>query len=314
VKPQLTARTQTPRTQQDVAIRPIVDRQSNRNGYCFGAGQSLRVDAVDCLTASVPAIPKERLTPSVAAGGLSLAVERFDARAWPDEQLEPLFGGAFPAFIAADQVAAAYIGRVREWFAEFNIILLDEDESPVATGWGVPIRWSGELHDLPTGYTDTTRRAVEDRQAGHVCDTFVICGGIVDRSRSRQGLTQQLVTALRDLPAAASLTRVIAPVRPTRKSSYPLTPIGTYAAWTRDDGSPLDPWLRTHVRLGGRIIAVAPHSQTMTGTVNQWQGWTGLRLPSTSHYVIPDGLAPLYVDRERDVGTYTEPNVWTQHR
>lgn len=252
--------------------------------------------------------------PSVAAGGLSLAVERFDARTWPDEQLEPLFGRAFPAFIAADPVATAYIARVRKWFAEFNITLLDEDERPAATGWGVPIRWSGELHDLPTGYTDTTRRAVEDRQAGHVCDTFVICGGIVDQSRLRQGLAQQLVTALRDLPAAATLARVIAPVRPTQKSSYPLTAISTYAAWTRDDGSPLDPWLRTHVRLGGRIIAMAPHSQTMTGTVGQWQSWTGLKLPSTGHYVIPDGLAPLYVDREQDIGTLTEPNVWMQHR
>lgn len=145
----------------------------------------------------MPAIPEERPLPSVTAGGASLAVERFDARAWPDELLEPLFDGAFPAFIAADQVAAAYIGRVRDWFAEFNVILLDDDHSPAATGWGVPIRWSGELHDLPTGYTDTTRRAVEDRKAGQVCDTFVICGGIVDRTRSRQGIAQQLITALR---------------------------------------------------------------------------------------------------------------------
>ncbi len=181
-------------------------------------------------------------------------------------------------------------------------------------GWGVPIRWSGELHDLPAGYTDTTRRAVEDQQAGCVCDTFVICGGIVDRSRLRQGVAQQLITALRDLPTAAMYHRVIAPVRPTQKSIYPLTPIDTYAAWIREDGSPLDPWLRTHVRLGGRMIATAPHSQTMTGTVDQWQSWTGLRLPSTGHYVIPDGLAPLYIDREQDIGTYTEPNVWMRHR
>jgi hypothetical protein len=52
----------------------------------------------------------------------------------------------------------------------------------------------------------------------------------------------------------------------------------------------------------------------MTGTVEQWEMWTGLNLPSTGHYVIPDGLSPLYIDREADVGTYTEPNIWVQHR
>jgi hypothetical protein len=46
-----------------------------------------------------------------------LAVERLDARSWADAELDPLFEGAFPAFITADQVAKKYIGRVREWFA-----------------------------------------------------------------------------------------------------------------------------------------------------------------------------------------------------
>lgn len=190
---------------------------------------------------------------------MTLTVERFDARDWPADVLEALFAGAFPEFITADVVAAAYIERVRDWFGEFNIVLVDEHDRPAATGWGVPLRWSGECADLPSGYTDATRRAVEDRVSGARCDTFVICGGIAD-------------------------------------------------------GAPLDPWLRTHVRLGGRIVATAPHSQTMTGTVAQWQAWTGMPLPSTGHYVIPDGLSTLYVDREHDLGTYTEPNVWVQHR
>ena len=52
----------------------------------------------------------------------------------------------------------------------------------------------------------------------------------------------------------------------------------------------------------------------MTGTVSEWESWTGLRLPSTGHYVIPQGLSTLYIDRETDLGSYTEPNVWVQHR
>jgi hypothetical protein len=245
---------------------------------------------------------------------VSLTVERFDARLWPDAALEPLFAGAFPAFITADQVAKKYIGRVREWFPDHNIILADENQVPVATGWGVPITWNGDLADLPAGYTDTTRRAVEGRERADEPNTFVICGGIVRPGRTGQGLAGELITALRALALAAGWKRVLAPVRPTLKPKYPLTPIDTFASWTRRDGAPLDPWLRTHWRLGGRIIATAPQSQTMTGTVDDWQTWTGMLFPSTGEYVIPGGLSTLHIDRANDQGTYTEPNVWVQHR
>lgn len=130
----------------------------------------------------------------------------------------------------------------------------------------------------------------------------------------RQGVAGALIRALRDMVPASQLPHVIAPVRPTLKHHYPLTPIETFARWVREDGLPLDPWLRTHVRSGGHIIAMAPHSQTMVDTVAQWEEWTELHFPSTGHYVIPHGLTTLYVDREQDLGTYVEPNVWVQHR
>ena len=65
---------------------------------------------------------------------MTYQVERFDARDWPDEQLEPLFRDAYPPFITADPVAKTYIGRVREWFGEFDIMLVDEDDRPAAAG------------------------------------------------------------------------------------------------------------------------------------------------------------------------------------
>jgi hypothetical protein len=244
---------------------------------------------------------------------VTFSIERFDARPWPDQRLDDLFANAFPPFITADRVAQLYIERVRDWFADFYVMLVLDDE-PVAAGWGVPIQWNGELEDLPSGYTDATRRAVECREANTVPDTFVICGAIVSPSHGRRGVAAHLITGLRDLAADNSLSKVIAPVRPTLKPKYPLTPIETFAEWTRSDGLPLDPWLRTHVRAGGQILTTAPRSQTMTATVAQWQDWSGLEFPTSGQYVIPDGLSPLHIDRSADLGTYTEPNIWVRHR
>jgi hypothetical protein len=36
--------------------------------------------------------------------------------------------------------------------------------------------------------------------------------------------------------------------------------------------------------------------------------------PQARYYVIPDGLSTLHIDRDADLGTYTEPNMWMQHR
>jgi hypothetical protein len=113
---------------------------------------------------------------------------------------------------------------------------------------------------------------------------------------------------------AHGLGDLIAPVRPSWKERYPLTPIERYAYWTRDDGLPFDPWMRVHVRLGGEILRPEPRSLAITGTVAEWESWLDQALPESGEYVFPRGLATLAVDREADRGEYWEPNVWMRHR
>ncbi|TXS41977.1 hypothetical protein [Streptomyces sp. OR43] len=240
-------------------------------------------------------------------------IERTDARTWPDEQLKELFSEGFPAFISADRLVKEYIGRVGEWFAGLDLTLVDEREVPVASGWGVPIHWDGLTETLPSGYTQALVRAVEGRERGTEANTLVICGAVVTPSLKGRGLAGETIKALRRTAGEAGLDRVIAPVRPTTKARYPLTPIETFMRWNREDGMALDPWLRTHQRLGAEILAAAPASQTMTGTVAEWERWTGLALPASGDYVIPDGLSLLRIDRSADQGVYREPNVWMRH-
>jgi GNAT superfamily N-acetyltransferase len=236
-------------------------------------------------------------------------------RARPEDQVERLFADGWPAFITADQEVKRHIGAVREWFADLELVLLGADDTLVAAGWSVPLCWNGDPGDLPAGYTDSLARAVDGHRRGQPPDTLVIAAGQVHPHHRGRGVAAELLTAFRALASQRGWPRVVAPVRPTLKARYPLTPIDEFASWTRPwDGAPLDPWLRTHWRLGARIIASEPRSQTMTGSVAEWEGWTAMALPATGEYVIPDGLAPLHIDREADRGVYVEPNVWMQHR
>ena len=97
------------------------------------------------------------------------------------------------------------------------------------------------------------------------------------------------------------------------KARYPLTPMGRYMCWERDDGLPLDPWLRVHRRLGAEFLGVAHPSMRITGTVREWEEWTGLRFPESGPYVVPGALQPVEMDLEEDLGVYEEPNVWMRH-
>ena len=207
-----------------------------------------------------------------------------------------------------------YISRVRTVFADLELALIDLDDVVVAAGWAVPIRWDGDPACLPEGYTDSLVRAVEGHEGGVDFDTMVVMAAQVHPARRGQGLAGELLTAMRDLAEQRGWSRVLAPVRPTLKVRYPLTPIDRFASWTRQDGAPLDPWLRTHWRLGAKVVAMAPRSQTMTGTVTEWDNWTGMRFPDSGDYVIPDGLSTLRIDCDTDQGTYVEPNVWMRHR
>ncbi|MFI1355944.1 hypothetical protein ACH4TV_20585 [Streptomyces sp. NPDC020898] len=244
---------------------------------------------------------------------MTLKSSRTDARTWPVEPLKELFSESFPLFITADRLVSEYIGRVRELFPAWDLTLVDEHEVPVAAGWGVPVHWDGSAEGLPSGYTDSLVRAVEGHQQGVTPDTLVICGAVVTPSLKGRGLAGETLSALRRTALESGLTRVIAPVRPTTKARYPLTPIEKFMCWRRADGTALDPWIRAHERLGAEILAAAPRSQTMTGTVADWEEWTGLALPESGDYVIPDGLSLLHVDRAADEGVYQEPNVWMRH-
>lgn len=218
------------------------------------------------------------------------------------------------SLITADRGVKRYIGRVREWFADLELVLLGSADVVVAAGWAVPIQWNGEPADLPGGYTASMERAVEGREGAEIPDTLVIMAAQVRPDLRGQGVAGELLTAFRQLANERGWAQVVAPVRPPLKIRYPLTSIDRFASWTREDGSPLDPWLRTHWRLGARVVAVAPSSQTMTGTVAEWESWTGMAFPDSGEYVIPDGLSTLSSDRDAAQGTYVEPNVWLQHR
>jgi GNAT superfamily N-acetyltransferase len=230
-----------------------------------------------------------------------------------DEEARAAFRPTWPEFIFHDSVSAQYIARVADYFPYYDVMLLDQGHV-VAGAWAVPIRWDGQVSRLPDrGYDGALISSVTGQENGEPVDTLCIMAAAVRADRQGTGLAGQALMALRERAADTGLRRVIAPVRPALKSRYPITAMDIFARWTREDGLHIDPWIRTHQRLGASILVPAPKAMTITGTVAEWEEWTGMAFPDSGRYVVPGALSPVDIDREQDRGTYEETNLWMRH-
>lgn len=221
----------------------------------------------------------------------------------------------WPAFVLRDPVSNEHRDAVAEYFPRFDVLLVEDDDTVLARATAVALRWDGRTSALPDGgYDGALVTAVAEHESGVQPDTLCVVAATVRSDRTGGGLAGRVLTALRERAEEAGLQRVIVPVRPTLKASYPLTPMADFQRWVREDGLHLDPWIRTHQRLGATILAPAPRSMVVSGTVAQWEKWTGMAFPQTGRYVVPGALDLVEIDRDRDQGCYQETNLWMRHR
>lgn len=230
-----------------------------------------------------------------------------------EEEAGAAFRERWPEFIFHDPIPKQYMARVGEYFPDFDILVLI-DGRVAAGGWGVTFTWNGDLDDLPEGYDTALARAVDDHEAGRTPNALSFMAAAVHRDHDKHGLAADVLNVLIERARRAGIEQVVAPIRPTWKAKYPQVPMAEYATWVRDDGLSIDPWIRTHQRMGARILGVAGNSMVIPGTVAQWEEWADMPFPVSGDYVVPDALNLVAVDRENDVAIYREENLWMQHR
>ena len=206
-----------------------------------------------------------------------------------------------------------YWNSLFDTFAGFQILFCYPAGTVVAFGHTIPFVWDGTPEDLPDEIDRLMERATEAYRDRHTPTALSALAALVSPEHQRRGLSSEVLCAMRSLAAHHGMHSLVAPVRPSLKKLYPLIPIERYARWTRDDGSPFDPWLRVHWRLGAEYLKVALEATTITGTVAEWEEWTGMSFPESGEYVVPGALQPVSIDRERNTGSYEDPNVWMRH-
>jgi hypothetical protein len=223
---------------------------------------------------------------------------------------------SWPHFMFHDPVANELWHYLEEDFAEYQFVYRDDggEGAMIAVGHTLPFHWDDSLDDLPaSGWDGIFRKVVDDYLAGRKPNTLTAIEATILPAHRGGGLSRRVIGEMRAIAVDRGFQTLVAPVRPSLKSRYPTTPIERYVGWKHEDDLPFDPWLRTHSRLGAKIVKIAPESMRIPGTVADWEKWTGMRFPESGEYIVPGALVPVRVDRERDEAVYVEPNVWMAH-
>jgi hypothetical protein len=223
------------------------------------------------------------------------------------------FKGGWPTFMRHDPVGGSLMGRVPELFPEHVLLAVDAGEL-VAHGRSIPFVFPDEDRtELPaSGWDRALIWGVADHREARTPTVASALEIVVQASHLGRGLSHEMLAAMRANVAAMGLSTLYAPVRPNGKTDA-RQPMAEYIQQQREDGLPVDPWLRVHVKAGGKIVATAPTSMVMAGSLEEWREWTGLPFDRSGDVIVPKALVPVHCDVDHNHAVYVEPNVWVQH-
>ncbi len=217
----------------------------------------------------------------------------------------------WPEYNLHGDVMNAYWDRLFEVFPGYQFVLYEDEV--LAEGHTVPCTWDRTPDGLGEGIDAMLIAAFQAHEARRTPNALCALAAEIRPRFQGRGLARQILDAMASLARDNGLTHLIAPVRPSFKDRYPITPIERYVTWRDHGGEAFDPWIRVHLRRGGTIARPAPRSLRITASIAEWEQWTGLRLPESGTYTFPNGLAPIEIDHQSDTGAYWEPNVWIVH-
>lgn len=202
----------------------------------------------------------------------------------------------------------AFYQQLLEEHADCQLCLVDEATGyPVAAANCVPL--ACDFNNLPPeGWDWIVESAANDRnKAKNAIGALAISVPGIHRGK---GIARILIEEFGNLARRKGLDGVIAPVRPSEKHRHPFIPMEEYLGWTDEKGRIYDPWLRSHLASGGKIVKPAPRSMVVEEPIAFWEMWSGRQFAESGDYVLPGALAPVAIDAEMGRGKYVEPNVW----
>lgn len=216
---------------------------------------------------------------------------------------------AYPAFLNYESAFIKHWDTLDQDYPDYQLIGLDNHTGEIiGVAYTAPIKFHGNLENLPAEGWNWVMSNFKRDASYHAGLSIVI-----NKNFQGLGYAKYFIQAIKELGENKQHAFTIIPVRPTFKKYYPLISMNDYIKWQNKKGDIYDPWLRLHLKQGGKIIKICSHSMQVEMSVASWQEYMNVEIIGSGSYVIEGGLTTVEIDIDNDIGVYFEPNVWMLH-
>ncbi len=231
-----------------------------------------------------------------------------------EKACEEIMAEIWPEAIRASKVVKEYWPQLAACFPGYQLVCLSKAGEIIGFVNTVPFYWEEPLENLPEeGWDWLIEKGVRDYEKGVVPNCL---GGLqigIAKKYQGKGYSKEIIKIGKELLRKEGLSYFVIPIRPTGKHQYPLINMAEYITWERG-GKPYDPWISIHKKCGAEIVKVCHKAMVITGTVLEWERWTGLTMQTSGSYIVKGVLHPVEIDVEKNQGIYEEANVWIYYK
>jgi hypothetical protein len=225
-------------------------------------------------------------------------------------------------------------------FPTGQILVCDQTSRPLASLSTNRIEWDGVIGHLPTwDHVAGETRTYRDTYAPDG-NAIVLMSANVRRDARKMRLTDLLIDEVKRRAAAEGIEHILSDFRPSEYGAYKLergnTGFAAYCALARQDGLPMDGWLRSLTRNGMQPLGVDSRAMVVRTTVEEFSRyratyhldrWYQLTDPNVISIRVSEHAPHLdlddveekwecsetgtwYVDRSGGRALYVESNLW----
>ena len=215
-------------------------------------------------------------------------------------------------FLSHTKAHQKYYDDILEEYADLQLCLVDvETDYPVAAINCVPVP-NVPTQDLPPEGWDWLVEVGATSQKRDRTLLGALAVSVPPENRGR-GYARAMIRALAEEATKRGFERVVTPVRPSAKHRYAEVMMSEYIKWEDEKGRAFDPWLRSHLAVGGRVVHLCERSMVVDEHISFWETWAGREFDKSGQYIVEGALSPISIDLEQQTGRYEEPNVWVTY-
>ena len=220
---------------------------------------------------------------------------------------------AFPEVIFQSEVVKHCWSKIERYFPDYQIFYIDSNDDLIGFINAIPIFWNQPVSELPDeGWDWLVERGIEGFEKNIKPNCIGGLQIIVSKKYLGKGYSKRLVAEGKKIKEKLGFDNFIIPIRPTFKSQFPEMDMNAYIDFKKG-GKLYDPWIRTHLSSGAKVIKVCPNAMYIHGSIAYWEDLIGKKINTSGQYAVEGALNLVSMNLENDIGEYHEDNIWIHY-